>query len=101
MKLCMRGRVPLSLTVAGAGLLGACAGAARQRLPPAGETPLAARLDSVAAGARRTHGVPGLAVALVEQGRTTLTRGYGFADSAAGRPMTDTTAHTSRPCRSR
>lgn len=52
---------------------------------------LAARLDSVVPVLLERHHVPGLAVGVVEDARVAFTRGYGVADRASGRPMTDST----------
>jgi len=47
----------------------------------------AAELDSL----RRAHRIPGLAVAVVRDGRVVLARGYGFADLETRRPVTEHT----------
>lgn len=47
----------------------------------------AAELDSL----RQAHGIPGLAVAVVRDGRIVLSRGYGWADIEARRPVTEHT----------
>ncbi|HYR08554.1 MAG TPA: serine hydrolase domain-containing protein, partial [Longimicrobium sp.] len=51
----------------------------------------AARMDSLAPSLLRESGVPGLAVGVIEGGRVAFTRGYGVADRASGRPMTERT----------
>lgn len=55
------------------------------------DTLLARRLDSIVPGLLRRHDVPGIAVGLMEDGRVAFTRGYGCADCAGGRSMTDST----------
>lgn len=58
---------------------------------PAGPAPahgFGARLDSVVPALLAEHGVPGVAIGVVEGGRASFTRGYGVADRASGRPMT-------------
>jgi CubicO group peptidase (beta-lactamase class C family) len=58
---------------------------------PAGPAPASAfgaRLDSLAPALLAEHGVPGVAVGIVEGGRVAFTRGYGVADRASGRRMT-------------
>lgn len=47
----------------------------------------AAELDSL----RQAHRIPGLAVAVVRDGRVVLARGYGWADVEARRPVTEHT----------
>ncbi|HEX6367875.1 MAG TPA: serine hydrolase domain-containing protein [Longimicrobium sp.] len=47
----------------------------------------AAELDSL----RQAHRIPGLAVAIVRDGRVVLARGYGWADVEARRPATEHT----------
>lgn len=47
----------------------------------------AAELDSL----RQAHGIPGLAVAVVRDGRVVLARGYGWADVEGRRPVTEHT----------
>jgi CubicO group peptidase (beta-lactamase class C family) len=49
----------------------------------------AAELDSL----RQAHGIPGLAVAVVRDGRVVLARGYGWADVEARRPATEHTPY--------
>lgn len=48
-------------------------------------------LDSVVPAALARTVASGLVIALVEEGRITLTKGYGLADKASRRPMTDST----------
>lgn len=52
---------------------------------------LAERLDGYVQERMAAWSVPGLALAIVEDGRLTVTRGYGFADREQGRPMTPST----------
>ena len=47
----------------------------------------AAELDSL----RQAHRIPGLAIAVVRDGRVVLSRGYGWADVEARRPVTEHT----------
>lgn len=49
------------------------------------------RLDAYVEERMAAWAVPGLALAIVEGGHVTLTRGYGLADRAANRPMTPQT----------
>ncbi|HEU0298409.1 MAG TPA: serine hydrolase domain-containing protein [Longimicrobium sp.] len=49
----------------------------------------AAELDSL----RVAHGIPGLSVAVVRDGRVILARGYGWADVEARRPATEHTPY--------
>lgn len=49
----------------------------------------AAELDSL----RQAHGIPGLSVAVVREGRVVLARGYGWADVEARRPATEHTPY--------
>src|SRR5688572_28598471 len=49
----------------------------------------AAELDSL----RQAHGIPGLSVAVVRDGRVVLARGYGWADVEARRPVTEHTPY--------
>jgi CubicO group peptidase (beta-lactamase class C family) len=73
-----------------AALLSGCAPPARApETRPAGD--FGARLDSVVPALLRENAIPGFAVGVVENGRVTFTRGYGYADRAAGRPMTPQT----------
>jgi CubicO group peptidase (beta-lactamase class C family) len=72
-----------------AALLCGCAPA--MRAPGARSGSFAAVLDSVVPALLRENGVPGFAVGVVEHGRVAFTRGYGYADVAAGRPMTSGT----------
>jgi CubicO group peptidase (beta-lactamase class C family) len=46
------------------------------------------RIDAYVAERMAAWSVPGLALAVVEDGQVTLTRGYGLADRAQARPMT-------------
>lgn len=58
---------------------------------PAGPAPaarFAVQLDSLVPALLAEHGVPGVAVGVVEDGRVAFTRGYGVADRASGQPMT-------------
>jgi CubicO group peptidase (beta-lactamase class C family) len=48
-------------------------------------------LDILIPSSLAKHSTPGVAVAVVENGRITLTRGYGFSDVSAKKPMTDRT----------
>lgn len=75
----------LATILVAASLLSGCAPAARA---PGTRANFGARLDSVVPALLREHAIPGFAVGVVENGRVTFTRGYGFADRAAGRPMT-------------
>jgi CubicO group peptidase (beta-lactamase class C family) len=49
------------------------------------------RLDAYVQERMAAWSVPGLALAIIEGGQVTLTRGYGLADRAANRPMTPQT----------
>jgi CubicO group peptidase (beta-lactamase class C family) len=61
--------------------------------PPRGtaSAAFAARVDSAAPLLLAKSGVPGIAVGLMEGGQVIFTRGYGLADRASGRPMTERT----------
>ncbi|HZF42263.1 MAG TPA: serine hydrolase domain-containing protein [Sphingomonadaceae bacterium] len=48
---------------------------------------LTAMIDKVAAAEMAAEHIPGLAIVLVQSGRTILKRGYGVADVATGRPV--------------
>lgn len=76
----------LAVTIA---LVG-CAGAPPAQLAPAAaRTP--ARIDADMARLMTAAAVPGLALALIEDGQVVFQRAYGLADRAAGRPLrTDT-----------
>ena len=58
---------------------------------PAGPRPdvakLAAMLDRLAAADMAAENIPGMAIVVVQSGRTILKRGYGMADVATGRPV--------------
>jgi CubicO group peptidase (beta-lactamase class C family) len=73
-----------------AALLPACAvvGPAPRTRPA---STFAARMDSLIPALLAGSGVPGVAVGIVEDGRVAFTRGYGVADRASGRPMTERT----------
>lgn len=53
--------------------------------PPSGE--LAARLDSLVRSRMDRGGIPGVALVVVQNGRTVAARGYGVADRSSGRPV--------------
>lgn len=76
--------------LASAALLVACAPGAPAPVVTRGPD-FAARLDSLVPALLAEHNVPGLAVAVVENGRVAFTRGYGLADRASNRPMTPRT----------
>ena len=71
-----------------AGLAGVAAGPAAAR----GREPAGALLDRGVPDLLRQFGEPGLAVAVVSQGRIRLARGYGIGDIATGAPVTPDTA---------
>jgi len=52
---------------------------------------LISSLDTIIPSSLAKHSTPGVAVAVVENGRIILTRGYGFSDVSARKPMTDRT----------
>lgn len=56
-----------------------------------GAESFAATVDSIASAEALSRGVPGLAVAVVADGAVLLQRGYGVADVASGRPVTEHT----------
>lgn len=58
---------------------------------PRRPTTFAARVDSLVPLLLAESGVPGIAVGVMEGGRVVATRGYGLADRASGRPMTERT----------
>jgi CubicO group peptidase (beta-lactamase class C family) len=71
-------------------LLSGCAAAhPSSRTPPASS--FAARVDSLVPLLLAESGVPGIAVGVMEGGQVVATRGYGLADRASGRPMTERT----------
>ncbi|WP_419814990.1 serine hydrolase domain-containing protein [Glacieibacterium sp.] len=53
--------------------------------PPVSDDMIAAFVDATVATGVETLGLPGAAVVVVRDGRTILSRGYGFADFATGR----------------
>ena len=53
--------------------------------------PFAATVDGVTPGFLREFGVPGAAVALIQNGEVAWMRGYGFSDSASKTPITSAT----------
>jgi CubicO group peptidase (beta-lactamase class C family) len=63
--------------------------------PPPPARPLAPsfaeRVDSLVPLLLAESGVPGVAVGVMEGGQVVATRGYGLADRASGRPMTERT----------
>jgi len=52
---------------------------------------LVSKLDSLIPSSLAKHSAPGAAVAVVENGRIILTRGYGYSDVNGRKPMTDRT----------
>jgi CubicO group peptidase (beta-lactamase class C family) len=52
---------------------------------------LARHLDGFVADRMRAWDTPGLSLSVVHEGAAVVTRGYGFADREAGRPMTEDT----------
>jgi CubicO group peptidase (beta-lactamase class C family) len=58
---------------------------------PGGEVGRYERVDAFVRRRMETLHTPGLAVVVVEDGGVAFSRGYGWADVAAGRPMTETT----------
>jgi CubicO group peptidase (beta-lactamase class C family) len=52
---------------------------------------LISTLDMLIPSSLVKHSTPGVAVAVVENGHVILTRGYGFSDVSARKPMTDRT----------
>jgi len=52
---------------------------------------LISTLDALIPASLAQHSTPGVAVAVVENGKIILTRGYGFSDVSARKPMTDRT----------
>lgn len=69
-------------------VLATAASGALAALPTGARAARAESLDVFIRAQMRTAGIPGLAVAQVRDGRTTLARGYGFADLARRRPVT-------------
>ncbi|HEU4885090.1 MAG TPA: serine hydrolase domain-containing protein [Longimicrobium sp.] len=59
--------------------------------PPSRLMTFAARVDSLVPLLLAESGVPGIAVGVMEGGQVIATRGYGLADRASGRPMTERT----------
>jgi CubicO group peptidase (beta-lactamase class C family) len=53
--------------------------------------PFEPAVDAITPGLLREFGVPGTAVALIQHGKVTWKRGYGFADAASKRPVTPET----------
>lgn len=83
-------RLRILLGVAGAVLAGfAVAAQVPATLPPSGASPALdlVRLDSLVAFTRRTFKVPGLAVAVVKDGRVVLAKGYGVRSLATREPV--------------
>lgn len=78
---------------------GAAAGCASGARLPSGAGPapgspgvrVAAELDSLVRRRMRADSVPGVALAFVRGGAVHLASGYGWADAAARRPLTDST----------
>ncbi|HUH40455.1 MAG TPA: serine hydrolase, partial [Castellaniella sp.] len=68
--------VPILLAVSA---LGACndGDTASTRIPPENVTRAVAQLDTMAAEVMRRSGIPGMAVAVVHQGRTVYAKGFG------------------------
>lgn len=82
-----------TLTLAFATALGGCAAMPLHPppAPPALSAPAAARIDADMARLMAAAAVPGLALALIDDGQVVFQRAYGLADRAAGRPLrTDT-----------
>ena len=65
----------------------AVTGFAGARIQPS----LVSTLNTLIPSSLAKHSAPGVAVAVVGNGRTILTRGYGFSDVSARKPMTDRT----------
>jgi CubicO group peptidase (beta-lactamase class C family) len=59
--------------------------AAAVSAPAISDDAIAALVDGIVATGVETRGLPGAAVVLVRDGRTILSKGYGFADYATGR----------------
>ena len=59
--------------------------------PSSSTSEVADRIDDAIQALVERHGVAGFAVGVVEDGRVSLTRGYGCADCEVGRAMTDST----------
>ncbi|MEZ4456535.1 MAG: serine hydrolase domain-containing protein [Gemmatimonadales bacterium] len=80
-------------------ILIALAGLACRSTPSA--PPFAAKLDAAVEAALAARDLPGAAVVVVQGDRVTYQKGYGLADLASGRPMTDSTpiviGSTSKP----
>ncbi|MGE0439873.1 MAG: serine hydrolase domain-containing protein [Gemmatimonadales bacterium] len=77
----------------------ALAGLGCRSTPPA--PPFAAKLDAAVEAALAARDLPGAAVVVVQGDRVTYQKGYGLADLASSRPMTDSTpiviGSTSKP----
>lgn len=68
---------------------GAAAPSSGHAAPAAGPaSDLVGKLDEVMPSLLAEYDVPGAAVAVIEKGRVAAIRTYGFADKAAGRPVT-------------
>ncbi|WP_167758702.1 serine hydrolase domain-containing protein [Zemynaea arenosa] len=80
----MRKSLSLIRTLALLPLLAACA----TRPPPAIDS---TRIDTTAAQAMQAAHVPGLALAVIEDGRVVYQQAYGFADVESQRPLTTDT----------
>ena len=48
-------------------------------------------LDELTSTALETNNIPGMAIAVIKDGRTVVERGYGFADKDAGKIVSSTT----------
>lgn len=76
---------PAPLPAAGAVPPSPDTAAASRQEPPSGD--LVSRLDSLVRARMDRGGIPGMALVVVQNGRTVAARGYGVADRSSGRPV--------------
>ncbi|MEZ4584856.1 MAG: serine hydrolase domain-containing protein [Gemmatimonadales bacterium] len=78
----------LALVIWSAATTTGCAGRDGTDAVPEADVRARAELDSLVASALTESGTPGAAVAVVEDGRVVVAKGYGLADREAGAPFT-------------
>jgi CubicO group peptidase (beta-lactamase class C family) len=93
------------IAVAASGMLFSTIVAGATRVDPnierveAGLLPVATKLIGVSANIKdrmRAYGVPGLSIAVIDQGTIAWAKGYGVADTTSGQPVTTRTLFQDR-----
>lgn len=82
---------PLAIIAAGALGMAGCASTAATTMDGASVDPRTARIDAAVEALRREHDVPGVSLAVIDDGRIVHARGYGFLTRAGANPVTPET----------